>query len=89
MKLVPLLLPFVANLSAFAQDPAKILPKYKVVLDNEDARVIDYHLKPREKEPRHSHPSGVLVYYFNDAKMRVTLPNGNVSETSNRAGDTI
>jgi len=58
---------------ATAQDPAKLAPQfYRVVLDNDDARVIDYHLKPGEKEPMHSHPSGVLVYYLTDAKMRVT-----------------
>lgn len=35
-----------------AQDPAKLAPQfYKLVLDNEQVRVIDYHLKPGEKEP--------------------------------------
>jgi quercetin dioxygenase-like cupin family protein len=73
-----------------AQDPAKLAPHlYKVVLDNDDARVIDYHLKPGEKEPMHSHPSGLLVYYFTDAKARVTLPDGKTAETANRAGDII
>jgi quercetin dioxygenase-like cupin family protein len=84
------LLLFSLGMSAvlFAQDPAKLAPQfYKVILDNNDARVIDYHLKPGEKEPLHSHPSGVLVYYFTDATMRVTLPGGKTAESTNRAGD--
>jgi beta-alanine degradation protein BauB len=75
---------------ATAQDPAKLAPQfYRVVLDNDDARVIGYHLKPGEKEPMHSHPSGVLVYYLTDAKMRVSLPEGKTAESTNRAGDII
>ena len=71
----------------FAQDPAKLAPHlYRVVLDNEDTRVIDYHLKPGEKEPLHSHPSGVLVYYFTEVTMRVTLPGGKTAESTNRGG---
>jgi hypothetical protein len=81
-------LSFVTCLRLFAQDPAKLAPQsYKVILDNNDARVIDYHLKPGEKEPLHSHPSGVLVYYFTDATMRVTLPGGEIAVSNNRAGD--
>jgi quercetin dioxygenase-like cupin family protein len=72
------------------QDPAKLAPQmYKVVLDNKHVRVIDYHLGPGEKEPMHSHPSGVVVYYFTDANTRVTLPDGTTAESSNKAGDVI
>jgi len=57
------------------QDPTKLASQlYRVVLNNDCVRVIDYRLKPGEKEPMHSHPSGVLVYYLTDAKMLVTLP---------------
>jgi quercetin dioxygenase-like cupin family protein len=74
----------------FAQDPVKLAPQfYRVVLDDEDVRVIDYHLKPGEREPMHSHPSGVLVYYFTDAKARVTLPDGKTAEGTNSAGDIV
>jgi quercetin dioxygenase-like cupin family protein len=91
MKAPSLLLFLLAmSLVVSAQDPAKLAPQfYRVVLDNEDARVIDYHLKPGEREPMHSHPSGVLVYYFTDAKARMTLPDGKTAEVTNRAGDIV
>ncbi len=73
-----------------AQDPAKLAPEmYKVVLENDHVRVIDYHLKPGEREPMHSHPKGIVVYYFTDAKMRQTLPDGTSTEASNKAGDVL
>lgn len=72
------------------QDPAKVAPQmYKVVLHNKNVRVIDYHLARGEKEPMHSHPSGVLVYFFTDATTRSTLPDGKAAVTHNRAGDVV
>lgn len=50
---------------ASAQDPAKLAAQnYKVLLENGQVRVIEYRLKPGEKEPMHSHPSGVFAYFF-------------------------
>lgn len=73
-----------------AQDPAKLAPQlYKVVLDNDCVRVIDYRLQPGEKEPMHSHPSGVVVYFFTDAKMRGSSPDGKTTEIFNKAGEVI
>ena len=62
---------------ASAQDPAQLAPQnYKVLLENGQVRVIEYRLTPGEKEPMHSHASGVFVYFFSDAKIRTTLPDG-------------
>ena len=73
---VGLLFSLAPTVISWSQDPVKLASQsYKVILDNEDARVIDYHLKPGENEPMHSHPSGVLMYYFTNAKMRVTHRN--------------
>lgn len=75
---------------ASAQDPAKLAPQnYKVLLENSQVRVIAYRIKPGEKEPMHSHPSGVLVYFMSDAKIGTTLPDGKTVEASSRAGDTL
>lgn len=75
---------------ASAQDPAKLAPQYyKVLLENDHVRVIDYRLKPGEKEPMHSHPSGVVVYFFSDSKIRTTLPDGKTTEDFKSAGDTL
>jgi len=75
---------------ASAQDPAKLAPQnYKVLLENDKLRVIEYRLKPGEKEPMHSHPSGVFVYFFSDAKIRTTLSDGKTVEASSKSGDTL
>ncbi len=93
MLLGTLLATFAFTLSskmASAQDPAKLAPQnYKILLKNDHVRVIEYRLKPGEKEPMHSHPSGVVVYFFSDAKTRTTFPDGRIAEDSRRAGDTL
>jgi len=33
---------------------------YKVLLENDQVRVLEYRLKAGEKEPMHSHPAGVV-----------------------------
>jgi beta-alanine degradation protein BauB len=70
-----------------AQDPVKVSPQYyKVLLENEQVRVLEYRLKPGEKESAHSHPAGV-VYVFNDSTVRSTLQDGKSTESSGKAGD--
>ena len=60
----------------FAQDAVKLSPHYyNVLLDNEHVRVLEYRLKPGEKEPMHSHPAGI-VYVFGQAKLKITYPDG-------------
>lgn len=72
---------------ATAQDPVKLSPQYyKVLLENDQVRVLEYRLKPGEKEPMHSHTTGV-VYIFGDAKLRTTYPDGRTEETSGAAGE--
>ncbi len=72
------------------QDAAKLAPQmYHVILENERYRVIDYHAKPGAKEPMHSHPHGVLVYWFTDAQMRTTFPDGRTSDSLSRAGEAV
>jgi hypothetical protein len=48
--------------------------------------VLEYHLKPGEKEAMHSHPPGV-VYSLNDATIQITLPDGTSSETAVTQGE--
>jgi quercetin dioxygenase-like cupin family protein len=68
-------------------DPVKLSPQYyKVLLENEQVRVLEYRLKPGEKEPMHSHTTGIL-YIFGDAKMKTTYPGGRTEESSGGAGE--
>jgi len=60
----------------FAQEPVKLSPQYyNVLLDNEHVRVLEYRLKPGEKEPIHSYPTRI-VYVFGEAKLKITYPDG-------------
>jgi quercetin dioxygenase-like cupin family protein len=72
-----------------SQDPVKLSPQYYTVLAEDDrARVLEYRLKPGEKEVMHSHPSYV-VYFFGDAKLRATSPDGKTSDTSVTQGEVL
>lgn len=72
-----------------AQDPVITSPQYyKVLLENDQVRVLEYRLKPGEKEPMHSHPAGV-VYVLSGTKLKVTYPDGRTEERGATAGETI
>ena len=71
------------------QDPVKVSPQYYTVrFENDRVRVLEFHLKPGEKEAMHSHPPGV-VYVLADATLRNGLPDGTSSERSLKAGDVL
>ena len=71
------------------QDPVATSPQYyKVLIDNDQVRVLEYRLKPGEKEAMHSHPAGV-VRYLADATFRTTTSVGKESESSVHIGQTI
>jgi len=73
-----------------AQDPVKLEPdSYKVLLENDQVRVIDYHLGKGQKEPMHFHATPAVVYWFTDAKLLNTLPDGKSKELSGKAGEAI
>ena len=70
-------------------DPVKLSPQYyKVRIDNDRVRVLEYHLPAGQREPMHTHPPGI-VYYTSDATFRTTQPDGSVHEAPGKAGDLI
>ena len=80
----------IATKIASAQDPTRLAPEsYKVLLENSQLRAIEYRLKLGEKEPMHSHPCGVFVYYFSEAKIKTTFPDGKTVEASSKVGDAL
>jgi len=77
------------GLTAYGQDPVKTSPQYyKVLLENDQVRVLEYRLKPGEREPMHSHPAGV-VYVLNGARLRFSYPDGRTEERAAATGETI
>jgi quercetin dioxygenase-like cupin family protein len=89
MRVVLFLSASIAVVTALAQDPLTTSPKYyKVLLENDQVRVLEYHLKAGEKEPMHSHSAGV-VYVLSGGKLKFTYPDGRTEERSASAGEAI
>ena len=79
----------VVCLTTNAQDPVKTSPHYyKVLLENNQVRVLEYRLKAGEKEPMHSHPAGV-VYVLSGATLKFSYPDGRTEEKAAATGETI
>jgi beta-alanine degradation protein BauB len=68
-------------------DPVKLSPQYYTVrIDNDRVRVLEYRLKPGEKESAHSHPASVL-FTLTDSHLRLTeFPPGQPAEEDTHAG---
>jgi hypothetical protein len=85
-----LLVTSLAVLSAsmvLAQDPVKVAPDiYKVLLENDQVRVLEIRMKPGGKSPMHSHPA-FIIYSFTDSKTRFTTPEGKTNEMEIKAGE--
>lgn len=59
-------------------DPVKVSSKqYKVLLENDDVRVLEMSLKAGDKDTQHSHPSET-VYFVNGGKVKIYLEDGGV-----------
>src|SRR5881396_170461 len=73
---IPILV-FVVILAAgkvWAQDPVKVAPKnFKVVLENDHVRVLDFHSKAGDKIPMHSHPGYVAYSITGSGKTTFTF----------------
>lgn len=73
-----------------AQDAVKVDPRgYRVVLDNDQVRVLEYVAKPRLGvcgQGMHSHPDHVTVV-MTDVKAKVTLSDGKTFIAENKSGD--
>lgn len=72
-----------------AQDPVKVSPTaYKVVLENDQVRVLEMRLKPGQQDEPHSHPREV-VYFVNAGHAEITLPDGKVIDKPIAAGEVL
>lgn len=73
--------------AAFAQDPVPLYPEnYKVLLENDRVRVLDFQLRKGAKENFHSHPAAV-TYVLAPFKIRFTFPDGTTRVREAKAGD--
>ena len=73
--------------AAVAQDPVPLYPQnYKVLLENDRVRVLDFQLKKGAKEDFHAHPAAV-TYVIAPFKIRFTFPDGSSRIREANAGD--
>lgn len=91
MKISKLLLSLLALVlfadAALAQDPVPLYPEnYKVLLENDRVRVLDFQLKKGAKENFHSHPAAV-TYVLAPFKIRFSFPDGTTKIREAKAGD--
>ncbi|HLF30049.1 MAG TPA: hypothetical protein VI566_03370 [Xanthomonadales bacterium] len=68
-------------------DPVSASPGlYRVLLENEHVRVVEYRIEPGQKEPWHTHPAKVM-YVIEGGTLRITLTDGTSFISSEQAGD--
>jgi len=73
--------------TALAQDPVKVAPNnFKVLLENERVRVLDFHAKGGEKIPMHSHPAYIAYIISGSGKTKFTSADGKTTEREGMAG---
>ena len=82
-----------ATIVAFAgpptMDPVLLSPQYYTVrLENARVRVLEFRLKPGEKEVMHSHPEGI-VFALADATVKTFLPDGTTVAYPSKKGDVM
>jgi quercetin dioxygenase-like cupin family protein len=76
--------------TARAQDPVKVAPQhFKVLLENEQVRVLDFHGKAGDKIPMHSHPAYVSYSISGAGKTKFTAPDGKVTERRAATGQAL
>jgi len=87
--LFTLLVSFSYSSSALAQDAAVVdSAHYKVVLENDQVRVLRINYGPGEKSVMHSHPAGVVVF-MTDGEGKFTFPDGKTQDQKFTAGTVI
>jgi hypothetical protein len=85
---LPIVLSYLAS-PALASDPAvSDGSKYKVLLENDEVRVLEYRDQPGEKTQEHL-PPRFVVYAVQPFKRRLTLSDGRVMTREFKAGDVL
>lgn len=75
--------------TAAAQDPLPLYPgNYKVLVENDRVRVLDFRLGKGATERSHSHPAHV-VYVVAPFEVRFTFPDGRTGIRKAAAGDVL
>ncbi len=88
-KVVALLALLLLPAVAAAQDPVPLYPEnYKILLENDRVRVMDFRLARGATEVLHAHPAHV-VYVLAPFRIRFTFPDGRTGMREAKAGDIL
>ncbi|MDP4222049.1 MAG: cytoplasmic protein [Bacteroidota bacterium] len=63
--------------------------EYTLLLDNDKVRVMELRLKPGQKAPMHNHPNDHVVFVMEDAKFRLSFPDGKSQDVDLKSGKVI
>jgi hypothetical protein len=89
LRLAAFIVLFVFCSAAYAQDPVQTDgDKYKILLENDRVRVLEYQDKPGDKTNMHKHPAFVL-YAVSSFKRKISLPNGKTIMREFKGGDVL
>ena len=73
--------------TATAQDPLQVSPDiYKLILDNDQVRVIEYQAGPGQSDQMNSLPQR-LTYTLTPVKLKVVAPDGNITNVEAKEGE--
>lgn len=87
--LVYFILVFLTFGEGWAQDPVKSDgDKYRVIVENERVRVLEYRDKPGDKTTMHAHPDFVVTAR-SAFKRKITLPNGKTMVREFKPGEVM
>ena len=81
---------FTLSTNVYGQDPLKVASNVykKVLLDNDQVRVLQVEFAPGEVAPWHQHPNHV-IYALTDGKLEITDKGKPASVLEIKAGDTM
>ena len=78
----------IATMTSMAQDPIKVSPNtHKLLLENDQVRVIEYRSQPGEKSPMLFLSDAVIYRLSPSYKLKLTLPDGKTEVIEGKAGD--
>lgn len=70
-------------------DAVKVAPEsYKVLLENDQVRVLEVRIKRGAKSEMHSHPRSVSIC-LNDQRLKFTFPNGRSEDVNLKGGQAV
>jgi quercetin dioxygenase-like cupin family protein len=78
------------SVAAYSQDPAAIAPKNykKVLLENDNVRVLQFEMAPKDVIPWHTHPNHV-IYALSSGKIEITDKGKEPVIMDVKAGDAV